>query len=636
MKFRPTSVPLITVDPFFSVWSGADCLCDRPTTHWSQKPIPIMAGVLIDEMFYAMVGTNQEFMQTRKRVYQTGLTVTPLSSLYKFEDDFVKAELEFTTPLLLDRLDIMTRPVSYVRYKIERKTTIEGKRLRFVFGINSRGCVNNGCREVEFKKTGYSVCCGNTKQEPLSETGDNAVIDWGYLHLCDKDAFPAILKRTKYLDKVFPVPMNQAYNAYLDMPYVAVEKEICGNELSGVITLAYDEIHPIEYFHKPLDEYYTKFFGSFEEMARAAVSEYDEIKALCDKFDGELMAEAEKVGGENYRNILTIAYRQAIAAHKLVEDEDGNLLFFSKENDSNGCIGTMDVTYPSIPLFLKYNPELVLGMLRPIIKYALSDEWTSDFTPHDVGQYPKANGQVYGNAFGLLHMPVEEAGNMLVCLAAVMKYSGGNKELFEEAAPLMKKWADYLVENGYNPENQLCTDDFAGHFPHNCNLSVKAIMGIASYSLLSGDESYMKIAKEYAKKWEEDAKNDSATRLTFDQPDTWSLKYNMVWDNLLGFNLFSEDVKKREVELYKTKFNRYGVPLDSRKDYTKIDWEMWSTRIYDDKEYFDMICESIVNMINETTDRVPLADWYETKTAYLRAMFCRSVVGGLFINLLDK
>ena len=329
MKFRPASVPLITVDPFFSIWSGADCLCDRPTVHWSQKPVPIMAGVIVDDMFNAMVGTNQDFMQTRRRIYQTDMKVTPLSTLYKFENDFVKTELEFTTPLLLDRLDIMTRPVSYVRYKVERKPGNEDKRLKFVFGINSRACVNNNRQEVEFKKTGYSVCCGNTHQSPLAETGDNAVIDWGYLHLCDPDAFSAELQRSTYLDKVIQVPMNCAYNAYLDMPYITVEKPVYGNEISGVITLAYDEIYPIEYFHKPLSEYYTKFFGSFEEMIKAAVSEYDEIKKLCDEFDKKLMAEAETIGGENYRNILTIAYRQAVESHKLVEDEEGNLLFFS-------------------------------------------------------------------------------------------------------------------------------------------------------------------------------------------------------------------------------------------------------------------------------------------------------------------
>ncbi|MBO5099561.1 MAG: DUF4965 domain-containing protein, partial [Clostridia bacterium] len=346
----------------------------------------------------------------------------------------------------------------------------------------------------------------------------------------------------------------------------------------------------------------------------------------------KIIKDAE-IFGEGYKQIISIAYRQAIGAHKAVDDGEGNLLFLSKECYSNGCIGTVDVTYPSIPLFLKYNPEFVLGMLRPIIKYANSDEWKFPFAPHDVGQFPIANGQVYGYKKEELQMPVEECGNMLICVYTACEYKK-DKSFFEENKELLKKWADYLVTYGYDPGNQLCTDDFAGHLNHNCNLSVKAIVALGAYSKLSDDESYMKITKEMAQKWEKDAKNANGTKLVFDNEDGWSLKYNMVWDNILNLGLFSDEVKKKEIELYKTKFNRYGVPLDCRADYTKLDWLMWTTKLADDKEYFDKVIESIENMMNESYDRVPLTDWYCTKTAHCESFRNRSVVGGLFINTL--
>jgi len=447
--------------------------------------------------------------------------------------------------------------------------------------------------------------------------------------LCEKDAFviECIDKDQPYIEKH---DMNKTYNAYSDMPYLTVVKK----ELSGVITLAYDEIYAVEYFGKPVKEYYTKFFDSFEDMVSAAKSEYCEIKALCDEFDGKLMEEAGTLG-ENYKNIVCLAYRQAVAAHKLIEDEDGELVYLSKECNSNGCIGTLDVTYPSIPLFLKYNPELVLGMLRPIIKFAKTDAWKHDFTPHDVGVYPLANGQVYGMELENWQMPIEESGNMILCLAAVAKYSGKVPGLYEKEKELIKKWADYLAENGYDPGNQLCTDDFAGHLNHNCNLSLKAITALAAYSLLSGDDSYKEKAKEFALRWEKEAKNDfGATRLAFDKPDSWSLKYNMVWDSLLELGLFREETKRNEIKLYTSKMNRYGVPLDSRKDYTKLDWLMWTTCLCDDEDYFKAVTQSVINMICETKDRVPLTDWYYTTTAH-HEIFCnRSVVGGVFINLL--
>ncbi|MBQ8388945.1 MAG: DUF4965 domain-containing protein [Clostridia bacterium] len=643
MKFRPAAVPLITVDPFFSVWSCSDALYATPTEHWSGIPCPILAGVFVDNSFHSVSGFDVNGKLMKRRIYQRSVEVSPTSSKYLFENESLKLELTFTTPLLLDRLDILTRPVSYVSYKIEPKCD---RTMRFAFGISTRACVNNKTQRVGVKKTDFSLCCGNVCQSPLTQSGDNVMIDWGYLHICDKNAQVGRISSNSQIELL---PFNNTYNGYDDGAYLFAVK----NELEGVVTVAYDEIKPIEYFGEQLDEYYTKHFESFGDMVKAAVREYPEVKRLCDEFDAKLTAETGALG-ENYKNITSLAYRQAIAAHKLVEDTEGNILFLSKEDDSNGCIGTLDVTYPSIPLFLKYNPELVKGMLRPIIKYASSDAWDFDFTPHDVGQYPLANGQVYstrslslsgssdrgnriiGHLLPENQMPVEEAGNMFLCLAAVKKYSGGDQSLLDSNRELMKKWVDYLVEFGYDPANQLCTDDFAGHLARNCNLSLKAILGIAAYAELSGDGSYMEIAKKYAKQWEIDAKADhEGTRLTFDSGDGWSLKYNIVWDSLLGYNLFSDEVKQNEIKVYMSKLNRYGVPLDSRADYTKIDWLMWSTCIWKDKAYFDAVCESMVNMINETLDRVPLTDWYYTSTADYRAFRNRSVVGGLFINLLD-
>ena len=637
---RPAAVPLVTVDPYFSIWSCGDKLYDGYTKHWSEKPWPLYVGLQIDGVSYTLAGVDRDFVRLRNNIHQTNLEVTPLSTVYTFENNIAKATLTFTTPLLMDRLDILTRPVSYMAYDVEIKK--EGfKEAKFVFGISADGCVNNHRQNVMFKRTSYSMSCGNVVQNPLSEIGDRATIDWGYLHLCDKDAYvaePPTLwrgiedrgrsKDTRSTGRRYS--LNETYNVHNDMPYMYIIK----NELSGVVTLAYDEVKPIEYFYNQLDEYYTKYFDSFEDMVKTAIVEYPQIKKLCDEFDAKLMAEAGKLS-EEYQYITTLAYRQAIAAHKLVEDTEGNILFFSKECDSNGCIGTLDVTYPSIPLFLKYNPELVKGMLRPIIKYAKSEEWPYNFTPHDVGGYPIANGQIYkGNKLDF-QMPVEEAGNMLLCLAALKKYNNGDTEIFDADKELMETWVKYLVEFGYDPADQLCTDDFAGRLARNCNLSLKAILGIAAYADLSGDKSYMDKAKEMAKNWEADAKADHVgTRLTFDRPETWSMKYNMVWDNLLGYKLFSDEVKKNEIKVYTEKMNKYGVPLDSRADYTKIDWLMWSTRVWEDKEYFDKVCKSIVDTMNETTDRVPMSDWYFTTNAEHRYFINRTVVGGMFINLL--
>ena len=307
----------------------------------------------------------------------------------------------------------------------------------------------------------------------------------------------------------------------------------------------------------------------------------------------------------------------------------------------------MDVTYPSVPLFLIYAPELVEGMLDPVFKLIEKGLWDFEFAPHDVGTYPIANGQVYGYTFrhrGVRtpiesQMPVEECGNMLLCVASVC-FKKQDMTYFKEHFELLKQWADYLVKIGYNPDNQLCTDDFAGHLAHNCNLSVKAICALAAYAKMLreiGDDTaayYDAKAREMADVWEKEAFNGDHYRLTFDQADSWSLKYNMVWDKLLDLKLFSQQVYDLELNWYKKQVKGYGIPMDSRGDVTKTDWQMWSTKLFDDQQYTNMIVDAMWKFMCETPDRVPFSDMNYASAPIMRGFQARTVQAGLFINLL--
>ena len=636
-SFRPSAVPLITVDPYFSIWSASDNLYDDVTHHWTGRRNPMTAGVYIDGEFYIVMGQKAPHGDRRSYGFapyipQIGLEVTPTRTRYRFKNDILELTLIFTTPLLPDRLDILSRPVSYIEYDI-RVADGEPHEIKFQFDISAECAIDDIYSSVKFGKTNNSVFVGNSVQNVLGRSGDSVCMEWGYIHIADPDVRIINGKeRNKMLsDNREEYDINGTYRVFEKYPYMVLIKD----EPKGVITIAYDDINPVEYFGERLSDYYKKYFKSFAEMLDAAVSEYEQIKGLCIEFDERLMNDTRKVS-DRYEKITSLAYRQVMAAHKLVEDKKGNLLFLSKECHSNGCIATLDVTYPSMPLFLKYNPELVWGMLRPIIEFAKSSEWKYDFAPHDVGQYPLANGQVYGLKDGELaeeyQMPVEECGNMLICVAAAVKW-GANIDFVKDNKELLRKWADYLTEFGYDPENQLCTDDFAGHLAHNCNLSLKGILGIAAYGKLFSESDYIEIARKYAKRWKSDALNEAATRLAFDKDDSWSMKYNIVWDRLLDINIF-EGVCEKEVDLYMSKMKKYGVPLDSREDYTKIDWLFWTTVMTGNKEYRDAVIDAAYKYISETSDRVPISDWYYASNGRMIMFQNRSVLGGIYINLL--
>jgi hypothetical protein len=240
-------------------------------------------------------------------------------------------------------------------------------------------------------------------------------------------------------------------------------------------------------------------------------------------------------------------------------------------------------------------------------------------------------------------MPVEESANMLILVDA-LGVAQGNWHLADEYWPQLTKWADYLHANGLDPENQLSTDDFAGHLAHNANLSIKAIEGIAAYAQMAKKlgktdlaEQYAADAKKMAGQWQGMALDGDHYKLAFDKPGTWSQKYNLVWDKLLDLDLFPASIRKTEMTFYLKHLNRYGLPLDNRADYTKLDWELWTATLTEDGSQFNALMEPIGKWLNETPSRVPLTDWYDSKTGVMLHFQARSVVGGVFIKALaDK
>jgi hypothetical protein len=229
---------------------------------------------------------------------------------------------------------------------------------------------------------------------------------------------------------------------------------------------------------------------------------------------------------------------------------------------------------------------------------------------------------------------------MLILVDALAR-AEGNAALAERYWPQLTKWAQYLREKGLDPENQLTTDDFAGHVAHNANLSIKAIDALAAYADLahllkqeSVAADYHSTAKSMAEKWVGMAAEGDHYKLGFESPNTWSQKYNLVWDQILGFNLFPKKVRETELAYYLTKLNTYGLPLDSRADYTKLDWSVWTATLASDPKQFNALLDPIYKWTNETPDRVPLSDWYDTKTGKHISFEARSVVGGVYIKAL--
>ena len=218
----------------------------------------------------------------------------------------------------------------------------------------------------------------------------------------------------------------------------------------------------------------------------------------------------------------------------------------------------------------------------------------------------------------------------------------GNADFAAEHIDLLEKWCRYLIEYGADPGHQLCTDDFAGHLAHNCNLSLKAVMGLQGMAIITDmlgysekSEFYRAEAEKMAANWMNTAVNaDGTTRLAFDRPDSYSMKYNMVWDRAWKSGLFSQEFMDAEIADNMKHFNKYGMPLDSRADYTKSDWLVWTASMASDDKVFEDYVAPLWDAYNESSSRVPLSDWYDTVSGKWVSFRHRTVQGGLFMRVL--
>lgn len=602
-------------------------------------------GAYTDFGLYRNVSADDSSTLTAK---QNDVNVMATSTYYNFTCGPVDLDLVFTAPMLIDDYDLLSSPINYISYQVKSN---DGKDhdVQLLLTASTLIAQNKPVATVSTleEKDGVTyVKTGTVEQPILAKTGDHICIDWGYLYLpaingqvalnSDNEIKASFLKSGK-----LPASEKEiiAYTA-AQQPTLAYMHDFGSTkQAASYMMLGYDEVYDIEYFFKRYKGYWAhNGTVSILDMFKRLNNSYSSIMKRCADFDKKIYDDAYAVGGKQYAELLAASYRHVIAAHKLFEDEDGNLLFFSKENDSNGCVNTVDLTYPEAPLFLCYNPELQKAMMTSILDYSKSGRWTKPFAAHDLGQYPRANGQVYGG-----DMPLEEAGNMLTLIAEVCMLDG-NVNYALPYWDILQTWADYLVENGQDPENQLCTDDFAGHWAHNANLSIKAIMGVAGFAKLAelkGDKAladkYMTKAAEMANIWEsmakEGDKKDLHYRLAFDRPNTWSQKYNMVWDKLWDTNLFPNNAMQTEVNYYLKKQNKYGLPLDIRKDYTKSDWIMWTAAMAPNGKVLSQFIAPLYTYVNETPTRVPISDWYDTVTGKKTGFMARSVIGGHWMPL---
>jgi hypothetical protein len=645
--FRPPAVPLVTFDPFLSIWSPADHLNGATTEHWTRREHPLISLVRIDGKSYRLMGLEPDDLPA---FTQKSVEVTPTRSIYEFEDAGVHITLTFLEPALPDDLDVFSWPLSYLTWNVR---SIDGAKheVQLYDSASSQLVVNQRDERVSWKAGTAgpltTLRMGTRQQAVLGSSGDDHRINWGYAYA----AAPAINSTSSMdfdstLESSFEATggLSQQNSQQNNSPAVVQPVMAFAFDLGQVgkepvqrqVILAYDEVYAIKYFGQNLLPYWARNGAKIDDILQKASADYPQLLARCEAFDQELTADLTTTGGEKYARLVGLSYRECVAANGLAADANKQPLYFTKENTSDGDIATVDVFFPMDPIWLFLSPSLAKASLVHILMYSASSHWKFPNAPHDLGTYPIASGRDDGGEA----MAVEESGDMLILCDAISQVDG-NTDFVKPWWPQLTQWADYLRQYGLDPDNQLCTDDFMGHLAHNSNLSIKAILALAAYAdmcKISGDlgtaKDYATLAQADATHWIKASDDIGHSRLAFDKPGTWSQKYNLVWDGILGLHVFPPTVAQNEVAFYKTKLNKYGLPLDSRTKLSKSDWSMWCASMAKNPADFQAIINPFYDYLNQTSARDPIADSYLTDNVDSSGMHARPVVGGFFIKML--
>jgi hypothetical protein len=655
--FRPPAYPLVTVDPYCSYWSFTDVLTDDTPRHWTGREQGMCGLVRVDGQVFRFCGPSRGGIRDVPVMRQLRVEVHPTQTIYHFEAGGLALTLTFLTPALADDLEWLARPVTYILFEARSLDGREHSVTLYwdVGGEIAADSLHDTVNWGRLRAAGLEVLTFAGTQPVLGQAGDQVRMDWGHAYLAAPAGAGATFLGSRQAARFTfagtgELPARDDFERQRPVaetwPVMAATLplgEVGAEPVHRHLILAYDDVFSVEHMHRKLRPWWRRHGADAADLLAVAEAGLGAIQARCREFDETLEARLRERGGESYALLGALAYRQCLAAHKLVADARGELLHISKENSSNGCAATVDVTYPSAPFFLALNPRLLQAQLDPVLEYAASERWKFPFAPHDLGTYPWLNGQTYGGGEATEEdqMPVEECGNMLLLVGALCLREG-LADYAEKWWPLLARWAAYLEEKGLDPEGQLCTDDFAGHLAHNTNLSLKSILGLGTFGRLAeltgrGQEAarVRRLAADMARSWEKMAGEADHYRLAFDQPGSWSQKYNLVWDRLLGLDLFSPEVAERELSFYRKQLQEHGLPLDSRRTYTKLDWIFWTACLSGREEDFQALTVPCYRWASAGVSRVPLTDWYETTGEGAAIEFrARSVVGGLFIALL--
>eukprot|EP01087_Luapelamoeba_hula_P009335 TRINITY_DN2407_c0_g1_i1.p1 TRINITY_DN2407_c0_g1~~TRINITY_DN2407_c0_g1_i1.p1 ORF type:complete len:693 (-),score=120.69 TRINITY_DN2407_c0_g1_i1:52-2130(-) len=651
--FRPPATPLVTMDPVMNVWLMADNLYDDYARYWDGTVKCLYGVIRVDGRAYRFMGPDDNFLTPT--IQQTSVVVAPTQTYFTFAGANVQLNVTFSTALLPRNLDYMSRPITYISFDV-RSTDGKNHDVQIYYDNTAEWAVNTVDEVVAWNRYSQNsldiMRLGTVAQQIFGKSGDGVGIDWGYVYVSSpsQNGLTTSMNSAQNTRSQFVSSGSLPGDDMINMPRACSDNwpvlaaawkfTATPSVTENYIMLSYDEVFSIQWFGNPLRPLWNKNNdGDQVGLLVKAQSDRKKVLDMCDAWDTQVIANMTALGGAQYATLSALAYRQTAAGTKLVwNDQLNTMWYFAKEISSDGDLSTVDVIFPASPWFLYYNPELLKLLVIPVLEYgnnATTVPYTFSWAPHHLGEYPIG----YILPSQQENMPIEETGNMILMIMGVVQRQNNDVSWLAPYKRLLDTWGNYLIISLPDPGNQLCTDDFEGPTPHDTNLAAKGIVAMDAYASLleimgnkTGATTFRRITNAYVQYFQKQALVTTPSphyKLQYDVTDSWSLKYNIVYQHFLNLTTFPGDVMANENNWYLRNYKSYGVPLDNRHDFTKLDWLSWVAAAASPSQ-FQMYMKALYNFANTSPDRVPLSDWYYASTGKVAGFRARPVVGGIW------
>jgi hypothetical protein len=634
---RPPAVPLIVRSPYVSTWSQADDPSTVWPTFWTGSVTGLTGMARIDGATFVFLGQPTGLTTSTTPMGFVSRIMTPTKTEYVFASGGITLTVDFLSPVELESLERQSAPLGYI-WASAVASDGASHTVSLYFDISGEWANGDDSQQVTWARESVPHTGGNltvqsiasATQQPLVEA--NQYPSWGTAFLA-ADATSgltveigqdlvvrSLAASAGALDQSIDSNMPRAINN--DWPVLGYNFALgtVSSTPSAPVTLLIGNARDpaVSYKGTSISPLWKAYWPTWEAMV---ADEFDDAANAIGRaiaLDARVVSDALTAGGPDYAALCTLGLRQAFGGTELVGTADAPWMML-KEISSDGNVSTVDVVYPASPAFLYTNPLYLKLLLDPLLTYAESGDWPETFAEHDLGAaYPVAGGHDDG---GGENMPIEETANMLIMMAAYTQRAApaDAKTYANLHYAIAKQWANYLLPNTLDPGCQNQTDDFTGSICHSVNLALKGIVGVGAMSVLAGaagntadQTSYLSQAQSLISQWATKAQDSGGQHLLleYDIEGQWSLKYNALYDRILGLNLIPSSIITEESSWYTSQGQPFGVVLDPRNSYTKTDWSLWIAGAIDDPATRQTLIGGVYDYATTSTARVPFGDWY--------------------------